>query len=68
MIRFARKWITLTINNFKNLNTLQCELVHQYFEKTRMLYTYILSQDSVVGTATSYWLDDRGVGVRVPVW
>jgi hypothetical protein len=25
------------------------------------------SQDSVVGIATSYGLDDRGVGVRVPV-
>jgi hypothetical protein len=26
------------------------------------------SWDSVVGTATGYGLDDRGVGVRVPVW
>jgi hypothetical protein len=25
------------------------------------------SGDSVVGIATGYWLDDRGVGVRVPV-
>jgi hypothetical protein len=25
------------------------------------------SQDSVVGIATGYGLDDRGVGVRVPV-
>jgi hypothetical protein len=25
------------------------------------------SRDSVVGIATSYGLDDRGVGVRVPV-
>jgi hypothetical protein len=25
------------------------------------------SRDSLVGRATSYWLDDRGVGVRVPV-
>jgi hypothetical protein len=25
------------------------------------------SQYSVVGIATNYWLDDRGVGVRVPV-
>jgi hypothetical protein len=24
-------------------------------------------RDSVVGTATNYWLDERGVGVRVPV-
>jgi hypothetical protein len=28
---------------------------------------YIRSRDSVVGTATGYGLDDRGVGVRVPV-
>jgi hypothetical protein len=26
-----------------------------------------MTQDSVVGTATGYGLDDRGVGVRVPV-
>jgi hypothetical protein len=26
-----------------------------------------VSRDSAIGTATSYWLDDRGVGVRVPV-
>jgi hypothetical protein len=26
------------------------------------------SRDSAVGIATSYGLDDRGVGVRVPVW
>jgi hypothetical protein len=25
-----------------------------------------MSRDSVVGTATGYGLDDRGVGVRVP--
>jgi hypothetical protein len=27
----------------------------------------IISRDSVVGIATGYGLDDRGVGVRVPV-
>jgi hypothetical protein len=26
-----------------------------------------MSRDSAVGIATSYWLDDRGVGVRAPV-
>jgi hypothetical protein len=26
-----------------------------------------MSQDSAVGIAIGYWLDDRGVGVRVPV-
>jgi hypothetical protein len=29
---------------------------------------YYTSRDSVVGIATGYGLDDRGVGVRVPVW
>jgi glutamine synthetase len=29
--------------------------------------TFNRSRDSVVGTATSYGLGDRGVGVRVPV-
>jgi hypothetical protein len=27
----------------------------------------IVRWDSAVGIATGYWLDDRGVGVRVPV-
>jgi hypothetical protein len=27
----------------------------------------LVSRDSAVAVATSYWLDDRGVGVRVPV-
>jgi hypothetical protein len=31
-----------------------------------VLYS-IWSRDSVVGIATSYGLDDRGVGVRIPV-
>jgi hypothetical protein len=26
-----------------------------------------MSRDSVVGIAAAYWLNDRGVGVRVPV-
>jgi hypothetical protein len=29
--------------------------------------SYVRSRESVVGIATGYWLDDRGVGVRVPV-
>jgi glutamine synthetase len=32
------------------------------------MQTYERSQNSSVGTAASYGLDDRGVGVRVPVW
>jgi hypothetical protein len=27
----------------------------------------VVSRDIVVGRATGYWLDDRGVGVQVPV-
>jgi hypothetical protein len=29
--------------------------------------SYVSSRDSVVGIVTSYELDDRGIGVRVPV-
>jgi hypothetical protein len=32
-----------------------------------LLYFYSLSWDSAVGVATGYKLDDRGVGVQVPV-
>jgi hypothetical protein len=32
-----------------------------------LLYTYLRSRDSLVGTATGYGLDDQWVGVRVPV-
>jgi hypothetical protein len=32
-----------------------------------ILHTFRPSRDSVVGIATSYGLDDRGVGVRVPI-
>jgi hypothetical protein len=32
-------------------------------------YTYFtaVSRDTAVGIATGYWLDDRGIGFRVPV-
>jgi hypothetical protein len=48
-----------------------------YIPEDRTLYLYLLiyrphvnvtgSRESAVGIATGYWLDDRGVGVRVPV-
>jgi hypothetical protein len=42
--------------------------VASYFEISILQRTVIhRSRDSVVGTATGYGLDDRGVGVRVPV-
>jgi hypothetical protein len=39
------------------------------FHISKQIYFYIMqmSRDSEVGIATSYGLDDRGVGVRVPV-
>jgi hypothetical protein len=42
-------------------------LVFQHGEGFVHSIVYIRSRDSVVGIATSYGLDDRGVGVRVPV-
>jgi hypothetical protein len=30
-------------------------------------YYKLVRRDSAFGVTTSYWLDDRGVGVRVPV-
>jgi hypothetical protein len=33
-----------------------------------MVYYYTEKLDRAVGIATGYWLDGRGVGVRVPVW
>jgi hypothetical protein len=34
---------------------------------TSLAICFQVSRDSSVGAATGYWLDDRGVGVRVPV-
>jgi hypothetical protein len=36
--------------------------------KKRNMTVFRGSRDSSVGIATGYGLDDRGVGVRVPVW
>jgi hypothetical protein len=33
----------------------------------RFLIFSLQSRDSVFGITTGYWLDDRGLGVRVPV-
>jgi hypothetical protein len=38
-----------------------------HFQRNYYLSPLILSRDSVVGIATGYGLDDRRVGVRVPV-
>jgi hypothetical protein len=46
---------------FSNTFTLNPGILYIY------IYIDILNLASVVGIATSYWLDDTGVGVRVPV-
>jgi hypothetical protein len=33
----------------------------------KIIIIIIRSRDSAIGVATGYWLDDRGVGVRVSV-
>jgi hypothetical protein len=38
------------------------------FLSSRLLPSQQESRDSSVGIVTDYMLDDRGVGVRVPVW
>jgi hypothetical protein len=38
-----------------------------YFMYLQWFLYYWWSRDSVVGIATGYGLDDRGVGVRIPV-
>jgi hypothetical protein len=42
-------------------------LVRLWFVFLFFLYFSLVSLNSVVGIATGYGLDDRGVGVRVPV-
>jgi hypothetical protein len=44
--------------------TISTFLILVYLIKLQVLYK---SRDSVVGIATCYGLDDRGVGVQVPV-
>jgi hypothetical protein len=44
--------------------TFLCTLSERYYKTNSAI---IRSRDSVVGIATGYGLDDRGVGVRVPV-
>jgi hypothetical protein len=47
-----------------------CKKIGAIFINYSICYTYMCfigSRDSAVGMATGYGLDDRGVGVRVPV-
>jgi hypothetical protein len=55
---------------FRSERTLSCWWVFLYISKYFIFYTYCIdlrSRDSPVGIVTGYGLDDRGVGVRVPV-
>jgi hypothetical protein len=62
-----------SITERKQQNTLLCgHFLTCYFiiscgAEIYLNYTFNVSRNSSVGIATSYWLDDRGVGVRVPV-
>jgi hypothetical protein len=47
------------------LNVICSSKISVHFKRT--IWHFIRSRDSVVGIATSYGLDDRGVGVRVLV-
>jgi hypothetical protein len=44
-----------------------CERTEKCFIEFKAITAVIRSRDSSVGIATSYWLDDRGFGVQVPV-
>jgi hypothetical protein len=61
-------------NNFLNIhrNLISLSLQNDHLSTrfpAKILYAFLIPQnrDSIVGTATAYGLDDRGVGVRVSV-
>jgi hypothetical protein len=57
-----------TLNSFGVTGT--CKVAHEHNSHGlvyRVYTIFVMSRDSVVGIATTYGLDDRGVGVRVPV-
>jgi hypothetical protein len=41
-------------------------VIKRHFIEFHKLF-YVLYRDSAVGIVSSYWLDDREVGVRIPV-
>jgi hypothetical protein len=51
-------------NRFEN--TIISFLITQIINN-RPVHSNLVSKNNAVDTATSYWMDDRGVGVRVPV-
>jgi hypothetical protein len=59
--RSTRYWI---IHGGQRLMSFPTNSTHKYSNVNRLLY---VSRDSTFGIATSYGLDERGVGVRVPV-
>jgi hypothetical protein len=42
----------------------ECEAEHSFLSNTEVIHG---NRDKIVDIATGYWLDDRGVGIRVPV-
>jgi hypothetical protein len=57
-------WFNMLLSVFRVYRQEQ-QLLNLFFRYIMIIFLH--SRDSVVGIATSYGLDDRGVGVRVPV-
>jgi hypothetical protein len=57
----------LTLIRIKTPTCVMTRYRNQLILKIILIRIHIMSRDSVVGIATGYGLDDRGVGVRVPV-
>jgi hypothetical protein len=56
--------VHIAIKFYVQIFTIANKKVYYYYY---YYYYYYWSRDSAVGIATCYWLDDRGVGVRVQV-
>jgi hypothetical protein len=52
---------------YEGRNSTSIPVLFLSVRENRNIYHLLRSRDSVVGIATGYGLDDRGVGVRVPV-
>jgi hypothetical protein len=58
-----RRWI----RPYRHAYTRDCVSFWKYNIAFSLALCYSVSRDSAVGIATGYWLDDRGLGVWVPV-
>jgi hypothetical protein len=52
---------------YSSINSTRILTYFNWFNYLVLIPIINISRGSVVGIATGYWLDDRGVGVRVPV-